>query len=231
MQPKKNKMFLAWLPALLVIVASIVTAAGISLIPAATAATDSENVVVSGTVNGAVSITQACGNATNFGGAGNEFTPGGTERITSDCAVGFDSNNANGVSLTVQDSNAAPFFCTGTCGGNDEFANQNHALGDVLAVGEFGIALESVSAGGCVAAACTSNAGTDMLADTNTTVVAGDDSFHAIPASGAPRKVCGTNASTGGTPVNCTVVFGGEPKAAQNSGSYTGTAVFTATTL
>lgn len=231
MQPKKNRMIWAWLPALLVIVGSIVTAAGISMIPSATAASATGNVVVSGTVNGAINITANCGGATNFGGAGSEFTPGGTERITSDCGVGFDTNNANGAELTVEDQNAAPFFCTGGCTGNNTFDNQDAAGADVLAAGEFGIALESVSAGGCNGAGCTSAGTSALTIDSNTSVIAGDASFHTIPGSGSPRKVCGANGPTGGTAVTCTVVFGGKPKASQNSGAYSGTAVFTANTL
>ena len=214
----------AWLPALLVITGSIVTAAGISLIPSATAA-NPEPVIVTGTVGATLNITPTCGGGTVALGA---FA--GLEVVSNaECTMTFDTNNGNGAKLEVLDDDAvAPFFCNNggaTCGLLNEFDNVGYvAAGAALGVGDFGVALESV--GGATPTAT-------WTVDSDTAAASGDASFYPIePASGANTEACRSNANTVGT--DCEFEFGGEPKAAQTADigtGYQGTARFIATTL
>jgi hypothetical protein len=227
---KNKKAFLAWLPALLVIVGSIVTAAGISLLPAATAATDNDTLNVTGSVGSSINVSD-CGAAVSFDSS---FTAGGAaQATTADCTVSMDTNAFNGAKLDVLNNNAAPFFCNnshGTCGGNNEFsdvgydANAGGSTATTLGAGEFGAALESTTA---------NNLSGGWTADADADVQASDDSFYPVqPAASAQTIGCSNNTSTAG--VDCVFEFGAQPKAAQNSDSgagYQGTVNFLATSL
>lgn len=216
---RKNRSIWAWIPAMVVVAASVITAAGISLMPSATAA--SQTVNVDATVGASLNFSPACSAGTIAFGA--NFTTGGPEQVSPDCAVTFDTNNALGAKLELYDNDGvAPFFChqANGCGGANEFANTASTFG-TLATGEFGAALESKAGAGAVAT---------WSEDASGNVVLGDASFYPIAAvSGAGTEVCRNNASTAGT--TCTMSFAGEPKAVQNAGNYRGVAHFELTAL
>lgn len=227
MQPNSLRSSAPWafLPALLLLAATIVTMAGVSLIPSATAApsTDTETVVVGGTVDGAISF-----NAVPCGGSGattfaTNFTAGGSSLVTPDCAAQFNTNNAAGAELLIVDNDGvAPFFCndTGTtCGGDNEFGNQ--AADDApLEADAFAVALVSIAGAGAVRTFDTNDVDTDPQP--------ADDSWYGIDAT-VDKQVCRNDDPTAGT--TCTIRFAGNPKAAQTSGAYQGTALLTASTL
>jgi hypothetical protein len=217
---------------MLVIGGSILTAAGISFIPAAGAvpATDSDTVVVGGVVGDTISIGTACGGASVDFTAAGDFTQGGPERVsTVTCPMSFATNDTSGAELLLKDNDStAPFFCHAVngCGAADDaFGNKGAGKG-ALAADQFGIALESISgATACSAAPSTACAG--FTEDADNDVQAGDASFYPIGAANA--KACG---STAAGSVTCTFAFGGYPNAtAQNSGAYSGTVLYTANNL
>lgn len=217
----------AFLPAFLLLAATIVTMAGVSLIPSATAApaTDTETVVVGGTVDGSIAFNAvACGGtgAVNFA-TGFAAGAGNASLTTPDCALQFNTNNAAGAELLIVDNDGtAPFFCNdlgATCGGNDEFGNQ--AVDDTaLEDDAFAVALVSVAGAGAVR--------TFDLNDSDTDPQPADPSWYGIDAL-VGKQVCRNEDPTAGT--TCTLRFAGNPEAAQTSGSYQGTALLTASTL
>lgn len=217
----RSKAAWSWLPALAIIIATICIAAGVSLIPSAGAVGADTNVEAE--VGASLNFT-GCGTTLSFA---SNFTTGGPELVSPACAVSFDTNNATGAKVDLTDNDGvAPFFCNNlgaTCGGANEFSNTSSSFG-ALAAGDFGAALQSVS-GDAVGGV----AGGNWAVDTNSAVVAGDASFYAIaPSAGAGSQVCEATAATSSS--GCSVVFGGQPKGVQNSGTYRGTAHFVVTT-
>lgn len=211
----------AWLPAIVAVIATIIITAGISLMPRAEAAGGDTN--VEATVGASLNFT-GCGATVSFS---SNFTTGGPEKVSPPCSISFDTNNPTGAKLDLTDNDAtAPFFCNNsgvTCGGANEFSNTSSSFG-TLAAGEFGAALETVSGDASGGAA-----GGNWEVDANASVVAGDASFYPIKeAAGADTQVCESTTSTAAS--GCVIVFGGQPKALQNAGTYTGTAHFVLTT-
>lgn len=101
---------LSWLPAALVVSASVMTTLGVSLIPGATAATDTEQVTVTANVEPEIHATNGCSGAITYA----------TGLLTTDidkplgsCAVSFGTNTAaSGATLTLASSGSGtPFLC------------------------------------------------------------------------------------------------------------------------
>lgn len=210
--------FLSWLPASLILAATVATVAGISLIPTVGAA-PTATVTVNGTVTGTIDFTANCGSAT----FGSNFTSGGAGQVTPDCTMTFVTNQVTGGAVSVQDNDgAAPFFCTAGCAAASTTAFENGPAGpapvDTGAANDdrFGFALKTISGGGTPISDATLD-GTPTLAEV--------DWYPVLPGA---TPVCHAVTNTAGT--SCTVVFGGEPGSPQNSGAYTGTALFTAVT-
>jgi hypothetical protein len=211
----------AWLPAILVIVATMVTAAGVSMTPSAKAIGADLDVV--GTVAQSLNFT-GCGASITFT---NNFTTGGPEQVAPTCAVSFDTNNEAGAKVDLTDDDGvAPFFCNyngTTCGDKNQFDNATGSFA-ALTAGQFGAALQSVSG-----SATGGVAGGNWNVDANNSVAAGDASFYPIlPAAGAATQVCETADSTAAA--GCVIAFGGEPKPVQNAGTYKGVARIEVTT-
>jgi len=236
MAPTKNKrMIWAWLPALLVLVGSIVTAAGISLMPSASAASGS--VDITGTVTGDISFSNVCNDTTNpFNGTAlniGSFAPNDPAAVVGNgagaagCEVTFASNDD--AELLVADSTpATAFFCKAatTCLGADNFANENG--NGTMEADEFAIGLESTSGTNACNSGCAtgSGAGYAPLVAAGSPGLADDTGWK--PVTG---KICGATASTSG--VTCDLAFAARPGGTgnQNQGSYAGTANFTANTI
>ena len=218
---RRNRTAWMWLPAVVVTVATVCIAAGFSLIPSAGAVGADTNVEAE--VGASLNFT-GCGATLSFS---SNFTTGGPELVSPVCAISFDTNNSTGAKVDLTDNDGvAPFFCNNsgaTCGGADEFSNTASSFG-TLATGEFGAALQSVSGD-----AVGGTAGGNWAVDANSSVAAGDSSFYPIaPTAGAATQVCEATAATSSS--GCSLVFGGQPKGVQNSGTYRGTAHFVVTT-
>lgn len=221
---RRRRRLVAWLPAAFVIVGSIVTAAGISLIPGATAApvTATTTVSVNGTVGSSIAVSNGCVGSVTFGAS---FTSGGAAQVSPTCDVDFDTNNTVGAQLFQRDNDAAaPFFCADQnangCAdeGGTAFAFENKGAGEgALAADQFGIAVTAVAGDETPSTTWTADA----------TPTAAEAIWHPIGA--ANDEGCRNDGPTTGT--TCTFAYGGFPGAPQNSGNYTGTVLFTASTL
>lgn len=216
---KRRRKLLAWLPAALVIVGSIVTAAGISLIPGATAApvTGTTNVSVNGSVGSSIAINNGCAGSVTFGAT---FSSGGAGQTSPTCAISFSTNNALGAQVfQVDNDGAVPFFCIAASCATDDYNFDNKAAGEgALAADGFGMALAAAVAGdGTPSSTWTADA-------TPTTAEA---IWH--PITDTDDEFCRNDNLTTGT--TCTAAFGGVPGSPQSSGSYSGTVKFTASTL
>lgn len=108
--PRKMRA-LSWLPAALVVGASVMTTLGVSLIPGATAST--QQVTVSATVPVEIHATNNCLNAITYGSS---LLVSSNDTVLGSCRVDFGTNNATaGAVLTLANSgNGTPFFCKRT---------------------------------------------------------------------------------------------------------------------
>ena len=217
----KRGKFLAWVPAAMVLAVTVATVAGISLIPTA-GALPSASVNVTGTVTGTIDFTADCG-PTLVGGGGPagsfpaNFTSGGAGQISSDCTMSYTTNNITGGVIAVKDFDAGPFFCTTGCAVASSTAFENAAAGPVaLGADSFGFTLKSKTAD------ATTNINAADAAPALTTA----EWYPVLPAD---TSICHTLVNNTAD-TSCTIVFGGKPGTPQNSGAYSGTAVFTATT-
>lgn len=211
MKPGKLKKTFAWLPAICMIALGVVTASGISLIPAATAATDFKTVTVNATVGTAVSITTPCSTTSpTFTGT---LTTAMGDTDTSDCVLTFGTNSATGAFVQVKDAdNTAPFLCvyatSPTCNATVQFANSAANVSN-MAEGAAGVRLKAVGAPAVAGVAWTL--------------------LNAGPVSGGGvygDNICTTPGTAEGT---CTVAFTADPSATQPASTgYTGTANFQA---
>lgn len=212
----RRSKLVAWLPALLAIAATVVTAAGISLIPVATADTTE----VRGTVTGSINFT-SCAAQTNF--ASNFTTTGSGGQVSPACAMSFNTNNAAGGKITIADSDgSAPFFCTGACTAATDLAFENVGAGGKIDAtagmdDKFGFTVTDVSGNGSPAS------------DLNTPTASPSTGSAIWYPVGTEQTICHSTASTTGT--NCAIKFGAEPSGSQQAGLYTGTALLTAATL
>jgi hypothetical protein len=231
---------LFWLPTAVVLVASIAVAAGISLMPSATAASQSGTVTIGGTVDASIAFSAVCADVTNpFAGSvtfGANFAPGSAAQVTPTCPLTFQSNDDS--ELSIEDSAAAdanPFFCTGTCGTDQEnFDNVAAGPSALPASDGFGGILNVAAAGtNACDAGCATGAGAGWTAAAGGSGDTGDGQFYPVPELGSADKICGSSGSTGAGSVTCTIRFGGVPGLAGNqlTGSYAGTANVTVATI
>ena len=220
---RRHKLFAA-APALLVIGITTITASGLSVISGANAAS---TVTVSGSVAAAMSIspdtnTASCG----LGSLGiGDFSGGAFTQTGATCLVQFATNSVNGAYLAIDDSNAAPFFCTATCTAtsNDAVENATSAAGgSALGNDQFGAALIGVA--GTPAPVAGTNFELDLSPGTQT----GAETIWG-PVDAALARVCETTAVTSVTQ-SCTMTFAADGQGAtQTAGAYSGTANVLAT--
>jgi hypothetical protein len=213
---------LAFAPALVVIGITAAVASGISLVPGAGAA--SSTITIDGSVSAGMSVspdtTTACaGSSTiSFG----DFTLGNPVVSGSTCTVSFATNSTNGANVTIDDADAAPFFCTGACTAASNLSVENvaaNAGGTALTDDTFGVAVKAT-------------AGTPApAAGANFTINGTPTTGAAIwgPIAAAPSNLCSTIAVTSVTQ-SCSFVFGLDGQNSTNTpGSYGGTANVLAT--
>jgi hypothetical protein len=215
---------LAFAPALVVIGITAAVASGISLVPGAGAA--SSTITIDGSVSAGMSVTPdttaACaGSSTvSFG----DFTTGAPVVSGSGCTVSFATNSTNGANVSIDDTDAAPFFCTGACTAASNLSVENVAANAVT----HGTALSDDTFG----VAVTGTAGTPApAAGANFTIDGTPTAAEAIwgPVAAAPSNLCETTAVTSVTQ-SCSFAFGLDGQNSTNTpGAYGGTANVLAT--
>lgn len=233
MKQKKSsrKRLLAFLPAAVLIGVVAGVAAGISVIPSATAA----DVTVTGSVAATLDIpaTTDPGNTGGIDGATGTAgcTAAGADatlaiasgwesaaRLTGGCLINFGSSTGQ-AELTYANGNVAgPFWCNHpgggarACGTVNEVADLPVGSNSALAVNTFGIAVSGSPTNAI--------AGAGFVEDATPT--AGESIWRGIPANSSPTQLCATSASTTGS---CQFNLGVRGKGAvptQNNGSYDG---------
>ena len=220
MSPRRHKI-LAFIPALVVIGVVAVTASGLSIIPGAGAAS---TIGVAGTVSAGMSVNPdtatACAGTSNV--SVGDFSDGAFHASASDCTMSFATNSPNGANVTIDDADAAPFFCTGTCvaASNDTVENVPAAAGgSALGDDQFGVALISVA--GTPAPVAGPNFELNAAPTGASTTWA--------PVAPAIANFCQTSALTTVTQ-SCTIRFAVDGQGAtQTAGTYGGTANILAT--
>ena len=220
----RRQKLVAFGPAIVVIGLTAALATGWSLIPGAGAAS---TLTVGGTVSAGMSVNPdtatACAgtNSTSVG----DFSDGAFHGSAANCTVSFATNSVNGANVTIDDADAIPFLCTGSCtaGSNNTVENVTAAAGGAaLADDTFGVALVSVA--GTPAPV----AGANFKVDPSPASQTGGEAIWG-PIDAAPANICQTSAVTTVTQ-SCTFGFGVDGQGAtQTSGSYSGTANILAT--
>lgn len=200
----------AWIPALLLIGAGLLTAVGISLVPRAHATSANVTPVITVVVDKEVHVAYSVGNCGSPDGTldAGTLTVSMNDTSLGTCRVTFGSNNngASGAVLNIANSNAGAntFFCTratyvGACGAGVF----NDGSGADMAEGTVGGKLSASS--GCTTSNWAGNYSQVLSAGTN---------------------VCATTSTADG---DYTMQFGADPAATQLSGTYRGQATVTAT--
>lgn len=240
-QTPKRKRLLAFLPAALIVGVVAGTAAGISIIPSATAA----NVEVTGSVDASINVGAGTPTAgqTGAGGSCNSVAPTGgaaasfaitsgwetTATVTGACSITFGASNGQ-IQLTYRNANtdnSGYFYCNQPGGGARSCAAGVDRVSQVapntsIGTDEFGIAVRSTM----------SNAvpGTGFVGDD--APLATDPIWRPIPDNSAPaEQLCLTSAAGDGS---CDFHFGVQGKGAaplQNNGNYSGRLELTAAQL
>lgn len=244
---------IAWLPAALLIAASLAIVAGISVISNATAATGSGGTVdVTGSVGGGI----LAGLGPDASCGGESISAFATTFAKSDgCTVAFGSNNnlgLGGAELTFVDADGqAPFFCTkadGTApnpaaGGDCTTANfatgdSNRSVMNAPANGSpcnvadcFGLALMTVDGdtgiGATYGSGVVDPTATGPYATPNVPI--GSDNAWS-PIDGTSRQLC-YNTGANSVSTTCTFAFGAQGTGGtQATGTYGGRVAFTVTT-
>ncbi|MCW2927966.1 MAG: hypothetical protein JWM86_1934 [Thermoleophilia bacterium] len=217
----RSRKFIAFIPAMVVMGVVAITASGLSIIPGAGAAS---TLSVTGNVTAGMSISpdtaSACGGGSTV--PIGDFSAGTPIVAGTGCTVTFATNSVNGANVTIDDVDAAPFFCTGACTAASNLSVENVAAaagGSALGDDNFGVALTAV-------------AGTPApVAGTNFTVDATPTAAESIwaPVAAAPSNFCQTSAVTTATQ-SCSIRFAADGQGAtQTAGSYAGTANVLAT--
>lgn len=212
----KHNRVLAWIPAASVLGLSLLTVAGISLIPAAGAThsggvNDHADVTITAEVSPQIDITPNCA------AAASTTIPaltsgGGALTTTGDCSMDYSTNNATGAHLNVLDNrvDTLPAFCkVGDCATTASQFNDQGIAGAALADGSFGATLMSVAG----------SAANVWTVNNSTPSIAGASAWYALAeAAGVGTRACNAPAST--SSAICNFRFGADSKAVQNSGSY-----------
>src|SRR5436190_8356378 len=167
-------MLVAVLPVIAVLVFGLIDPTDLPFFPPRRAAA-LDNVVVTGTVGAAMTVSDGCGSVLNF------TILQGTESYSTPCTITFGSTNDAAQKLTIEDSNASPFL------GAIANTTANCATGtDSLPLGSdnAGVHITGNANGAAIHANWVSTA-------CGTAATAGNNSkFRAVPANGSPQDAC-----------------------------------------
>lgn len=234
--PKRTRL-LAFLPAAIVIGVVAGTAAGISIIPSATAA----DLEVTGSVDATISTPATPpGGQTGAAGTCNSVTPTGGSAasfaitagwesaavVTGACSVNFGSTNGQ-IQLTYQNANAgSAFYCNHPGGGARDCTAGVDNVGNVdvngqIDANEFGISVHSTMTNAVP--------GTGFVG--NDTPTAGANIWRPIPNNASPAQLCRSSAAGDGTCIFHLGVRGKGANPLQNNGNYSGRLQLTAAQL
>lgn len=221
----------AWIPAAMVVTASAMTVAGVSLVPGATAAS---SVAVTGVVAPSISTNPAL-SATCTTPADQLLTSFASAfDATNGCTVTFDTNDPDGAEVVFDNqANDAAFLCNDKDGGGigvracaDGSITDAGATPEAIDANQAGLALTALggtapAAGTGVGTIAAFNANTAGVADAADLIWVGID---------AGRQLCSTPDPTAGT--TCTFMVGARGAGAnQAAGTYRGTVDLTAQAL
>jgi hypothetical protein len=226
---------LAFAPALVCIGVTAFVASGASLVSGASAVT---SVNVTGTVSTTLATDPVITGGGGATGCADETLASGFAsafRVSNGCQVSINSNGLNGVSVLMDNNNAAAndangFFCVDADGAGagardcGTVGNQEARLDNVTGVNQtvnaadtFGVTLMAVAGSGSPAA------GTGAPTLSGATPTAAAAVWNEIPDNGAATQLCRT-AGPNTTDATCQFAFGGQGSGAtQSSGDYSGT--------
>ncbi len=208
-RPHRHAAALSWLPLVLLVIALLAASEGITG-PRASAADPTSNVAVNASLAANLAISNANCNA---GSVDLTIGLGTVSYSTPACRIDYGATNDATVRLTLQDSNAAPFLGT--------ISNTTSDCAAFSSPDEAGVHIVAKSANSAIAAAWATSCTALATAGNN-------EKFRSVPANGSPATACESN-TTASTSHYCTFEWGAnEGGAPLTAGTYTGTAVFTA---